>query len=433
MSKLITIEIPYSNTKLKANIPEENFAFIGNLPLVKSTTDWKRKLLETLDNPTGCPSLSSMINPDDNILILVEDNTRHTPVPEILSILFEYLFRHGIKIEQLEILIAPGTHRILSDEELVEKLGANVIQKYRVSQHDFRDESMLANLGTVTVAGMDIPVQVNKKALEADFIIGIGNIIPHPNAGFSGGAKILDPGICGKATVSATHTASALLGYPPLGLMENPCRDSMEEVAQKVGLKFIINVILNRDNQVIDIVAGDVIKAHREGAYIARSIYGIPIDEPVDIVISSSAPYDIDYWQCEKALISSYFCVKEGGIVIFAGPCLEGLAHNHDDLLDWAGYTYKEASQIVRNIDPLDESYDLVAAGIAMGATLVREKAHIFIITEGLTDEQVKRLGYTRFSSLQQAVDAALEVIPKGKIIVLPQGGNCMPYKKSET
>jgi len=431
LSKLISFQIPYSNTKLKAAIPEDNFAFIADLPIPKGIIDWKNKLLETLNNPTGCPSLSSMINSNDKILILVEDNTRHTPVGEILPILFDYLLRSGIELSQLEIMIAPGTHRLLTDEELVEKLGANIMQKCMVSQHDFKNETSLTNLGTVTVAGIEFPIQVNKKVLKADFIIGIGNVIPHPNAGFSGGAKILAPGICGKATISGIHKAAALLGYLPLGLMENPCRDSMEEVALKAGLKFIINVILDSDNKVMDIVAGDIIKAHREGSVIARNIYGIPIDKPADIVISSSAPYDIDYWQCEKAMISSYFCVKEGGIVIFTGPCLEGLAHNHDDLLDWSSYTYQEASRIVRAIEPFDDTHDLVAAGIAMGATLVREKAHIYIISEGLTDEQVLRLGYTRFPGLQEAVNAALKEIPNGKVLVLPRGGDSMPYVKT--
>ncbi len=429
MSKFITVQIPYANTTLAANLPARNYAFTGNLPVVESVADWQQKLISVLDSPTGSPPLASMVRADDKILILVEDNTRHTPVREILPLLFAYLFRSGIKKDQLEIMVAPGTHRILTDEELNEKLGTEVVNNYKVYQHDFQDIDMLADLGTVTVAGIDIPVQVNKKALEADFIIGIGNIIPHPNAGFSGGAKILDPGICGKATVAATHTAAALLGYLPLGLMENPCRDSMEEVAKKAGLKFIINVVMNSDNQVVDIVAGDIIAAHRKGAQISRSIYGIPVKEPADIVIASSYPYDIDYWQCEKALISSYFCVKEGGIIIFAGPCLEGLAHNHDDLLTWIDYSYQEASEIMRRIDPLDESQDLVAAGIALGATLVREKARIYIITEGLTDEQVRRLGYTRYASLQQALNAALNVMPEGKVAVLPEAGHCLPYQ----
>lgn len=428
MSKLIPIQIPYSHTKLEAAIPEENLAFIGNLPVHEDAKDWLKKLPETLDHPTGCAPLSSMVNSNGHILILVEDNTRHTPVREILPILINYLLNSGVQSAQMEIMIAPGTHRLLTDEELKEKLGSEVLEKYRVSQHDFRDESSLADLGTVEITGIKVPIQVNKKALEADLVLGIGNIIPHPNAGFSGGAKILAPGICGKATISGIHKAAALMGYLPLGLMENPCRQIMEEVAEKAGLKFIINVVLNSKNQVMDIVAGDMVKAHREGSLISRDIYGIPINEPAEIVIVSSTPYDIDYWQCEKALISSYFCVREGGIVIFAGPCREGLAHNHDDLLDWSGYTYREASQIVQAIEPFDDSHDLVAAGIAMGATLVREKARIFMVTEGLTDEEILRLGYTRFQDLQEAVNAALKEKPQGKVIVLPRGGDCMPY-----
>ena len=184
---------------------------------------------------------------------------------------------------------------------------------------------------------MEIPVHVNKKILEADYVVGLGNIIPHCDAGFSGGAKIVQPGVCGFATTAATHIAAALLDEIPLGDLNNPCRQGIEEVAGKVGLKFIINVVMSPSGEVIDVFAGDFIAAHRAGAILAEQVYGVEIPELADIVIVSSQPGDIDFWQGEKALISAYFCVKKGGIIIFVAPCYEGMEHNHPRLRDWVG------------------------------------------------------------------------------------------------
>jgi nickel-dependent lactate racemase len=403
-------------------------AFVGTLPAAAGDLRWKESLGEKLDCPTAGPALRTLTSADQHIVVLVEDNTRHTPVREILPILCGYLVSSGCSLGQIELLVAPGTHRILSDGELLEKLGPFAMENLKVSQHDYRKEEELVRLPDVEIGDRKIPVLVNRLAVEADLLIGVGNIIPHPNAGFSGGAKILDPGCCGRATVSATHTAAALMGYLPLGAMENACRDSMEAVAREVGLNFIINVVLNERNEVVSVVTGDTVRAHRAGARKATEVFGIPIQSPADIVISCSYPYDIDFWQCEKAMITGYFAVKQGGILIVPAPCLEGLAHNHDELLEWTQLSSAEACRRIRELDPSDMGHDLVAAGIAVDAALVREKAEIYLCTPNLTDEQVSKLGCRHFTDVQDAVDAALAARPGGTVGILPRGGDCMPY-----
>lgn len=420
--------IPYSTFKIPVLLPEERVDFSGELKNTEENRRWKEELLEKLYCPTAGTALNTLLKKDQHIVILVEDNTRHTPVRDILPILCDYLQEYGCDLGQLEILVAPGTHRVMTEEELLEKLGKFAMSHLKVSQHDYREESQLKQLEDVYIDDMRIPVYVNQIAVTADLLIGLGNIIPHPNAGYSGGAKILDPGCCGKATVSATHTAAALMGYLPLGVEENACRDSLERVAKTVGLDFIINVVLNEKNQVVDVVTGDFIQAHRIGAKRAKEVFGVPIKEPVDILISCSYPYDIDFWQCEKAMIAGFFAVKKGGILILPAPCLEGLAHNHDDLLEWLQLSSAEAEKKIRQLAKEETDQDLVAAGIAIGALLVREKANIYIYSTGLSQDEIGKLGYTGFSSIQEAIDAALTAKPEGRIGILPRGGDCLPY-----
>lgn len=427
-----TYAIPYSDITLPLTLPEEKVIFNAGLPQIQPMPNWQQILLRRLDEPTSGCALSELIKPEKHIVILVEDNTRHTPVKEMLPILCNYLCAHGCKLSQLEILIAPGTHRKMTDQELREKLGDFVMRCIRVSQHDYRDESMLVSMGTVTVDDMEIPVQVNRIAVEADILIGLGNIIPHPNAGFSGGAKILDPGCCGEKTISATHISAALMGFLPLGMVNNSCREGIEQVAQRVGLDFIINVVLDSENRVVDLVTGAFVQAQRVGASRAMEAFGVNIPAAADILISCAYPYDIDYWQCEKALISGYFAVKKGGTIILVAPCREGLAHNHDDLLSWLRMNCGEAKSKLRELWKCDEAGDIVAASIAIGALTVKEHAQIYIYSDGLSKEEISAMGYRGFESIQEAVEAALAENPDGTIGILRRGGDSCPVIERE-
>lgn len=429
MEQRITVTVPYGAIRLKASIPASSLLFEGDMKQFYPLKDFEGALLEKLDSPIGCKALGEQVKSGDKILILIDDNTRITPVNRILPVLIDYLTDLGIPLKNIEILTAPGTHRMMTEQEIIEKVGKEIYGKVKIHQHDFKDKNALADMGIVETEGIRLPVHVSKKALEADYIIGLGNIIPHSDAGFSGGGKIVQPGICGSVTTSATHIAGALLEEIPLGSIEdNPCRKGIERVAGRVGLKFIINVVMTHDQEVVGIFAGDFIEAHREGVKLSRQVYGVYVPEPADIVIVSASPCDIDYWQGEKGLVAAYFSVKQNGCIIFAAPCFEGMEHNHPRLREWSRISYSDAKAAVERISFDDDSADLVAADIAMANARVREKAEILIITEGLSDEDIAILGYKRFTTLQEAVDYALEVAPKGKIGVLPRGGDCLPY-----
>lgn len=425
------LNIPFGQTKQEFEVPDGSLLFTGSNQKIPALRDIRKGVLEQLDHPVGSPPLREMASGKNNIVILIEDNTRNTPLTLILPILISYLADNGIQDYQISFLTAPGTHRTMTRNEVMEKVGPEIFKRFRIDQHDANRADTLEDLGYVDAGGYRIPVQVNRKALEADLLIGIGDIVPHSDAGFSGGAKIVQPGICGFATTAATHVSAALLPDIPLGLMENPCRAGMEKVAEKVGLSFILNTVKNLDGEIVGLFGGDFVKAHRKGAAMAQQAYKVDIPGRADIVVVSSSPCDIDYWQAEKGLISAYFAVKPGGTIIFTAPCTEGLSHNHPRFREWLELPLSKALDRLRKEDPEDVDADLVAAVLAICNARIRETARVFSVTQGLPTEDIRILGYEAFPSVRSAMEEALRQMPGARIGVLPKGGVSLPVLMS--
>ena len=411
-------------------VPKQNLAFESKVVNIEKIDNIRRRMIDALNDSIGSKPLHELISKDDNILILIDDNTRITPVAKLLLILLDFLEDKGINMSKIEILVATGTHRLMSDDEVINRVGKDIFKRVKISQHDYEDKNMLVELDPVWVDDKCIPISVNKKAIEADIIIGFGNIVPHCDAGFSGGAKILQPGICGYSTTAATHIAAALLSKIPLGVVDNPCRQGMEKVATQVGLTYIINVVMNLNNEIVDLYCGNFIEAHRKGVLIAKEVYGVIIPELYDIVVVSSYPCDIDYWQAEKAVISASFAVKDGGIIIFVAPCFEGLEHNHPKLRNWLRLDYTEACRKAIMTSPENEESDLIAADIAICNSRIREKNHVYLVSNGLDENDCMILGYEKVSSIQDTINMLLANNPKGKVCVLHRGGDCLPILK---
>ena len=423
----VRVTIPFGASSLSADVPEDRLVFSGELEELPEVEDLEAAVLAGLDAPTGTPPLRELAAGRSTVLVLVEDTTRHTPVDRILPVLFDYLNAAGVGDDHIEILGAPGTHRLMSDAEVRAKVGDEAYRRVRISQHDCTVPESMVALEPVYAGDVEIPVQVNKKVLEADLLIGLGNILPHCGAGFSGGAKILQPGVCGVATTSATHIAATLLPEIPLGDVDSPVRVGMEEVARRAGLDFIVNVVRDPRGRVLTVVTGDFVAAHRLGVEVSRRAYAVHIPAPADIVVVSSFPADIDWWQAEKGLIAASFAVKKGGVIVLAAPCPEGLEHNHPLLRDWLRLSYAEGCAKVAATDPADVSADLIASDLGVDNAKIREKATILVLTDGLSDDDIGLLGYRRMPDLQTAVDTSLELVADGTIGVIPYGGDCLP------
>ena len=420
--------LPYGKSNVVFEAPEEQIIFTGEMRAIPKLNDIEAALIQAMDNPIGAKPLRLLAKGKKNIVFLVEDGTRDTPLSIMMPVITDYLNRHGIPDDAMSFLTAPGTHRIMTEGEIIEKLGGDMVRRFAVRQHDANIASDMRDLGTVNAGDYEIPVHVNKYALGSDLLIGLGNIVPHSDAGLSGGAKILQPGVCDFGTTAATHAAAGFCPDIPLGMVEgNPCRRGMEEVAKRANLAFIINVVKNYNNKVAGIFAGDFLTAHREGVKLARESFKVSLPELADIVIVSSSPADLDYWQAEKGVTSAYFAVKKGGIIIFVSPCFEGLAHNHPHFREWLSLPLEETLKRLRNASPFDTSVDIISAVLAVCNSRVRNKASIFSVSEGLLPEDIEAMQYTPFPNIEEALNEALRRIPQATIGILPKGGISLP------
>ena len=249
------IEIKFSYRKKRdtaVKIKPGNLLFQVQPKEPPPAVDPVKMLKEALDRPIGTPPLEQLVRREDRVLIIIDDYTRPTPTQIILPVLIDRLNKAGIPDSRITIMTAAGTHRPMTKEELTAKCGENVFGRIHVLNHEFDRMENLVDLGK-TPNGTDI--HINRLVLDSDFIISVGNIIPHAYAGFSGGSKSIQPGVSGELTTNQTHylTERLKINRKPgmnLGNANNPIRQEMDEVARKVALRFIVNTVLDSSNRV---------------------------------------------------------------------------------------------------------------------------------------------------------------------------------------
>lgn len=420
-----TVKIPYGSGVMECAVAGP-LLFSGELRGRPALSDLREATRDALREPIGTAPLSELARGASRVVILIDDNTRNTPVGELLPVLLECLNDAGVNDESVELLVATGTHSPMTDRQIAGRIGREMASRLRFFCHDVSDRCSLRRLGTVRTADMEIPVEVNRRVIGADLLIGLGQIVPHPDAGYSGGAKIVQPGVCGYHTTAATHILSGLQPVIPLGNVRTRARIAMEAVARMVGLSFIVNVVPNASDGVTAVVAGDFIRAHFRGVKIARENFRVRISRPADVVLAGACPCEEDFWQASKALVAASFGVRPGGIIILAAPCPEGLAPAHPGLGKWLHMTCKELSEAAC-AEVMSPDFDFVAADIALNIARVRERTRVFIVSDGLGEEDVRKLGFTRFKTLAAAVSGAMKEIPGAHFGCLPTAGVSMP------
>ena len=420
--KRVSINLPYGDGTLELELPAQNLIKVASPRDVTAKADCAILVGEALRHPIASAPLSSLIKEGQKLLILVDDNTRPTPVAAVLPALLAELEveRKNIKVT---ILIALGTHRAMTQDEIIAKIGAGIVARYPVVNHDWTGPN-LVDLG-ITPNGT--PIHVNRLIVETDVCIGIGNIVPHNIAGWSGGGKIVQPGICGKDTTNATHLLAARCPSTNLGKVMNPVRSEIEAVAKQTKMRHVVNTILDRHGTVVHVVAGETQATYLHGVELARGIWEIPIPRLADIVLVSSHPADIDFWQANKGLYAAERIVKRGGDIILVTPCPEGISSQSEHV---------EAIAALRGLPSRELYHASVRLGIedyaalALSDTCARctELAWITVVSDGLTKEHVKILGLESAETVEAAIAKAFRRQgPDASIVVLTHGGESLP------
>jgi len=379
-------------------------------------------LRDALARPVGAPRLRDVARDADDALILCDDNTRYTPAHLVLPPLVDELHAGGIDDSRIRILIASGTHRNLNPGELAAKLGENIVRTYPVDQHIHDDPAELVPTGIVR-DGVDF--LVNRRLRDSGLVVGIGNIIPHCIKGYSGGANIVLPGVSGNDAIGAMHWRNLdCFGEKILGVRENPVRELIDEVAERAGLRYIVNTVVNNDMAIVAAVAGHPVEAHRAGARIAEKHFTVDIPRRADIVIFDAFKNDMDFWQSTKGLIPAYICMKQGAVVIDVADCPEGICHNIPEVRQ---YGFKDLDAIMK----LHESgalHPVVTHNLISVYRVVTGRGRCIMVSRGIDKGDAEHTGLLHARSPREALDAAFHMKgPDASVIVLRHAGNIRP------
>lgn len=378
-----------------------------------------RLVRDALEHPLGSTRLHDLARGRSRVLILIDDNTRPTPAYGIVPYLLEELGREP----DVTFLTASGTHRPMTAAEKQKKLGREICLRYPVLDHRWNEPSDLVGLGE-TIFG--IPVEVNRHLPEADLVIGVGHVAPHRMAGFGGGSKIVQPGVCGAVTTGRTHWAAALLtGAELLGAIQNPIRAEMDRVGAMTGLRAVVNVVLNTKDQMVGCFFGSPVAAHRAASKLSAEVFGGTVPTQAEVVIIESFPADLDMWQASKALAAAELAVKPGGVVILVTPCPEGVSSQHPAMLDFGYRAPDLVAGWVRRGDMTDL---MVAAELVIGGRVIRDRARGIMVCPSISPEAIRQLGLEPAAAPQEALNMALRLSgPDAKVLVLRHGGEILP------
>lgn len=418
---MANIDLPYGDGFLSFDIPDRFRSEVIRPRTIASSSDAASLIQTALNQPVGTPPLNERIRPGKRIAVIVDDITRETPTHLMLPPLLDYLRKSGAESEDISIVIALGTHRPMTATEMKTKIGTEILNAYYIVNVPCRDERQMMYMG---VSSHGIPAWVNRMVAEAEIRIGVGMITPHMDTGFSGGAKIVLPGVCSCLTVDAFHSRQAKIAGNQLGVVEAPLRIELEEfVGQRVGLNFILNAILNRDGSLYQCVAGHFIQAHRTGVGFANEIYGVPVQTRYPLVISNAFPAQIDLWQSTKGIASGELMTMDGGTLILVTHCREG-NRTHPLFREYLGKNY---DQLIHELEG-GRAEDPVACALAIPIVRMKERIRICLVSSGLSFYDANQMGFGYYDSVGAALVDALDDQAKQPVVgVLTHGGVTLP------
>jgi nickel-dependent lactate racemase len=424
---LASVGFPYGNGEVSVEIADD---YLGEIVAPRISGKFAHPaelILEAIENPIGSPRVECLAGPGKKVAIIVDDVSRDTPVRLILPHLIERLRNAGVLPGDIRIVIALGTHRPMTPLEIDEKIGKRIAEDHEIVNTACDDESAMVFAGT---SSGGIPAWVNRTVIDADVRIGVGSITPHMDAGFSGGAKLVLPGVCSRRTVEAFHVRQAGLSGSQLGAEDAPLRVELESfVRERVGLDFIVNVIMDGRGSFYRCVAGDFVEAHRRGVRYAMDVYAVPVSRRYPLVISGAYPAQIDFWQASKAIASGEIMTRDGGAMILLAHCREG-NRTHPAFSEYIGKSPEQLLDLLRD----GESPDSVACAIAVPISRIKQRIKIAIVSDGLDEGACSTMGFTRYPSLDTALKVELATLPDpgGSIGILTHGGVSLPVLQND-
>jgi lactate racemase len=419
----VRLKLDYGSDGLTVDLPGERTTVIEPVP-VPAAANPPETLSKAIAAPIGKPPLRTLVKPGQRIGISVCDITRAQP----RQLMLESLFREmpGIRGEDVTIFIATGTHRRNSPGEIEEMIGAEFARSCRVVCHDARDTASLLHVGDTKTG---VRVLLNRGWVESDFRITTGFVEPHFFAGFSGGPKMVAPGLAGLDTVMTLHNA-ARIAHPKatFGVIDgNPIHEDIREISRMTGVDFAFDVTLNRDQKITAAFAGDLFEEHAAACACVRDTAMRAVDSPFDVVVTTNSGYPLDQnlYQAVEGMSAAARIVKERGTIICAAECRDGIP-------DHGAY----GELLTTRPSPRELLHMITSPGFARPdqwqvqiQAQIQLKAKVLVKAGGLSERQIRAAQFEPIEDVASAVRQAMRVVgPMATLCVLPQGPQTVPY-----
>ena len=419
------IDLAFGKSGLTLDLPEGYHYRVLEARTATPLADWRQALESALDSPIGAPPLAELARGKNSAAISICDITRPAPNRLTLPPVLRRLEEAGIAREQITILIATGLHRPATDHEIREICGEEIAAAYRVVNHDARDLTSHRAHGS-TQSGT--PVYIDERFAAADLHITLGFIEPHLMLGYSGGRKLIAPGLAAQETIKVLHSPKFMRDPRAVegSIEDNPLHRELLEIARLARHDFMLDVALARDRSIAGVFAGDPEQAHRRGVEFVSQVLLEILDEPVDAAITSSAgyPLDLTYYQCIKGVTAASHIVKPGGSILLAAACTEGAGAPEFNRMLRAGMSDVEFLRTLAGAPVTIDQWQLEK--LAMVTT--RQRLHWYV--PGLPAEYHEGLWGKSHATPQAALASLASSLPPGATIaVLPDG----PYVLAKT
>jgi nickel-dependent lactate racemase len=420
------VQLAYGRTGLSLEVDQA--ADVIEPRYLRGLPDEAAAIRQALRAPTSGRPLCELVPRGASVGISVCDVTRPFPGRRILPVLFHEL--HACGAGQISVFIATGTHRACAPTELEQMLGRDVLDSCRLVQHDAFDRGRHRQVGTVL--GTTTPALVEGEFLDQTVRITTGFIEPHFFAGFSGGPKMVAPGLAAIETVLDMHSA-ARIGDPcaTWGITQgNPVHDAARAIAAQVGISFNLDVTLNREHAITSVFSGELFASHAAGCVLSRATAMAPVSAAYDVVVTTNSGYPLDQnlYQTIKGISAAAQIVKAGGSIVVASECSDGLpAHGgYGDLLRGARDPDTFLTQL---FSPGFSVHDQWQVQIQ---AQIQRKAHVFVKSDGLSADQLRAAWFEPVDDLAGCVAARLHAAgPGARVAILPQGPQTIPYVAS--
>ena len=412
------VQVAFGKRGLELELPDGHDYHVVKVHSAPPLQDVEKALAGALDAPVAGLPLLELARGKKTAAISVCDITRPAPNPITLPPVLERLHRAGIPAENVTICIATGLHRGATEDELRTILGPEIAATYNIANHDAKDRELHRYVGTTQ---QGTPVYIDERFMAADLHITLGFIEQHLMLGFSGGRKLVAPGLAAQETIKVIHSPRFMReGRATEGsISDNPLHAELLEVARMARHDFMLDVTLTKAREISGAFAGEPVAAHAAGVEFMRNSSVEYLPKPVDAVITTAAGYPLDMtlYQAIKGVTAVQHILKPGGTILILGECAEGVGSQEFAAM-MRQYPGPQAF-----LDAIENAPVEVDQWQLEKLALVGLKHDVLMYTPGIASEDLGALRKDAFDSAPEAVAALLSRLPKNaRVAVVPDG-----------